>query len=320
MSKQIIITGAAGFIGFNLCNYLVNNNYTVIGIDNLNNDLDSNKSKKLRLKKLKKNKNFKFFNQDIKDVNFFKNVKIKANFIIHLAASVSVRDSIANPQKFIDNNIIGFINILNFAKNKKLKLIYASSSSVYNDSLNKIPFSESEKKISPNSIYGITKHTNEKLAKIYFDKYNLRSIGLRFFTVYGEFPRIDMAIYKFIDKIYNNKKIELYNFGNNKRDFTNVKDIIKYISAIIMKNDFPEYQIFNIGSTEVFSTKEVVKKIEILLSKKANIVKNNKNSFENIVTKSSTKKIVKFYSKINHTPFDEGLKEVIQWYKKYKKN
>jgi len=319
MAKQIIITGVAGFIGYNLSTYLLNNSYSILGIDNLNNDLESKKIKKDRLLKLKKYNKFKFIKRNIKDKNLISRIKISANYFIHLAASVSVRDSINNPDKFIENNIKSFLNILEIVKNNNLKLVYASSSSIYNDKINKIPFSENEKIISPNSIYGFTKLSNEKIAKIYNEQFGIKSIGLRFFTVYGDYPRLDMAIFKFIDAIYKNKTIKLFNHGKNKRDFTHVLDICEYIKNIIesKKNKFPDYEIFNIGSTNSLSTQDLVKKIEKITKKKARIEMKKSIYGENVTTKSSIKKIRFNYGKNKQVSINEGLIKTINWYKIY---
>ena len=193
---KIIITGVAGFIGFNLAKKLLQKKNTIYGIDNLDNYYSVSYKKK-RLKELKKFKNFYFKKIDIIKINkkHFKNIKIDT--VVHLAAQAGVRYSFNRPAKYIDTNIIGFLNLIKFSNQKKIKkILYASSSSVYGDSIN-FPLKESEN-LNPKNIYGISKKINEKTAELYSKIYKMNFIGLRFFTVFGEWGRPDMFMMKYL--------------------------------------------------------------------------------------------------------------------------
>ena len=234
-NKKIVITGSSGFIGFHVCDILLKQNYQVIGIDNHNNYYDT-KLKNQRSKILKKNKNFNFYKFDIKNKKKLKKLitKYKPYIIIHLAAQAGVRYSFINPQKYIDSNITGFTNILEIMKLLNLKnLVYASSSSVYGD-CKVLPFKENLE-LNPLNFYGQTKLLNERIANIYEKNFKIKTIGLRFFTVYGPYGRPDMFIPKIINKIKNKKVIELFNNGNHDRDFTFVTDVA-HIVYMIVKN------------------------------------------------------------------------------------
>ena len=245
-NKKIIVTGSSGFIGFHVSKLLLENKFAIMGIDN-HNDYYDPKLKIKRYKILKKYKNFKFIKLDIKEKNKVEKVfkLFNPNIIIHLAAQAGVRHSFTNPNKYIDSNITGFTNILEIMKKMSLKkIIYASSSSVYGD-CKKFPFHENLE-LNPLNFYGQTKLINENISKIYEKNFNIKAIGLRFFTVYGPYGRPDMFIPKIINKIKNNKTLELYNNGNHFRDFTFVEDVSKIILQIINKFDHnSNYRIFN---------------------------------------------------------------------------
>jgi len=204
--KKIFITGVAGFIGFSLANNFLKKKYKVIGIDNFD-DYYSVKLKKERLKILKKNKNFFFNNIDISNFKKLNNVikKNKIEILIHLAAQAGVRYSLINPNKYIDTNILGFMNLIKSVENKNVKkFIYASSSSVYGDST-KFPLCENDE-LNPKNIYGLSKKINEEIAEYYSKIYNIKFVGLRFFTIYGEWGRPDMFLLKMF-KASKQKKI-----------------------------------------------------------------------------------------------------------------
>ncbi len=237
-TKNILITGSSGFIGFHVSEFLLKKKINIIGLDNHNNYYDVSLKNK-RLKILKKFKNFKFYKVDISKKKDLKKVfeKNKIDLVIHLAAQAGVRYSFINPNKYIDSNITGFTNTLELMKKNKIKkLVYASSSSVYGN-CKKFPFRENFD-LSPLNFYGQTKLFNEKMVKIYEENYNLKCIGLRFFTVYGPYGRPDMFIPKILNKIKSNKVINLFNAGKHSRDFTYVKDIAQLIGKIIIK--FPQ--------------------------------------------------------------------------------
>ena len=218
---KILVTGAAGFIGFHLCEKLLEEKYTVLGVDNINNYYDV-KLKKDRLKILLRKKNFKFKKLDISDNNFVKKIyPIAKNFkvIIHLAAQAGVRYSITHPYKYIESNVKAQISILELAKKIKSfeHLIYASSSSVYGTN-KKIPFSINDRVDSPASLYGASKRAGELITQSYSRMFNINCTGLRFFSVYGPWGRPDMAAYIFTKNIFQNKTLDLFNFGRMERD------------------------------------------------------------------------------------------------------
>ena len=234
--EKILVTGCAGFIGMHLSNALLDRNYHVIGVDNLNNYYDVN-LKKDRLKILKNHNNFKFIKVDISKKNDLERI-FKDNDIdkvVNLAAQAGVRYSLKNPNSYIESNVLGFMNILECCRHYKIKgLIYASSSSVYGGN-KEIPFSVEHIVDSPISIYAASKKSNELMAHAYNHLFGLRSTGLRFFTVYGPWGRPDMAMYIFAKKINNGEPIPVFNNGNMKRDFTYIDDIINGIVSSIRK-------------------------------------------------------------------------------------
>ena len=217
---KVLVTGNAGFIGFHLSNYLIKKKHHIIGIDNLNKYNDVN-LKKSRLVILKKFKNFNFHKIDIADKKkLFKKLKNKKfDVVINLAAQAGVRYSISNPDQYLKSNIVGFCNLLNLIKKKKIKhFLFASTSSVYGNN-NYKTFKESYPSVFPIQFYAATKRSNELIAHSYSHIYNIPSTALRFFTVYGPWGRPDMALFKFTKNIINKKEIEVYNFGKHKRDF-----------------------------------------------------------------------------------------------------
>ena len=239
--KKILITGAAGFIGFHLSNRLLTKKYKVLGVDNLN-PYYSVKLKKDRLRILKKFKDFTFAKVNLEDKN--KLLKLYKNFrpeiVVNLAAQAGVRYSLENPEAYAKTNLIGFFNILDACRTQKVPhLIYASTSSVYGEN-KKLPFNETDIADHPIQFYAATKRANELMAHSYSKLYKIRTTGLRFFTVYGPWSRPDMSLLKFAKNISENKKIDLFNYGNHTRDFTYVDDIVDGIFKIITKKI--EYQ------------------------------------------------------------------------------
>ena len=225
---KILITGSAGFIGFNFSRDLLNKKgYKIIGLYNFNDYYDIN-LKKRRNKILKKFKNYKFFkidiNNKVKLKKIFQNNKI--DYVFHFAAQAGVRYSIDYPRKYVESNIVGFYNIIENVKNYKIKrLFYASSSSVYGEN-NNFPLNERDV-VSPKNIYGLSKKVNEEISQIFNKFYNVKLIGLRFFTIYGEWGRPDMMMLNFIESYFKRKTFKLYNFGNHVRDFTYIGDASK---------------------------------------------------------------------------------------------
>ena len=317
---NILITGAAGFIGYNLCLNLLNDKkkkYIIYGIDNFD-DYYSKKIKKSRISELKKFKNFIFYKIDITDkkkiINFFKNKYFKIAF--HFAAQAGVRYSIVNPQKYIDVNIKGFVNILNcMISSKTEKIFYASSSSVYGDT-KKFPSNEKDT-LNPKNIYAMTKVFNENYAEQFSKDYKIKLIGLRFFTVYGEFSRPDMLIGKLIGNINKKKKFNINNKGNHVRDFTYIKDACLIINKLMQKKITKNHDIFNICSNNPINITNVINKIIINYGKtKISYVKINK--LDVLKTHGDNSKILKLVGNINFTNINKGVLNTISWFKKKK--
>lgn len=259
MSENILITGASGFIGAFLSKRMLEDGKNIIGIDNMNAYYDVS-IKETRLNMLKKFDNFKFIKGNIADKNLINKIfeEYKPSIVINLAAQAGVRYSIENPDVYIESNIIGFYNILEACRHYSVEhLVYASSSSVYGAN-KKIPFSTDDMVDNPVSLYAATKKSNELMAHCYSKLYNIPSTGLRFFTVYGPMGRPDMAYFGFTNKLKRGDTIKIFNYGNCKRDFTYVDDIVEGIIRVIKKPPqkktgedglpIPPYAVYNIGN------------------------------------------------------------------------
>jgi len=319
---KILVTGAAGFIGFHLCEKLLKDKHQILGIDNINNYYDV-KLKKDRLKILLKKKNFKFKKIDISDTNFVKKIyPIAKNFkiIIHLAAQAGVRYSITHPYKYIESNVKAQISILELAKkiNSFEHLIYASSSSVYGAN-KKIPFSTNDRVDNPVSLYGASKRAGELITQSYSRMFSINCTGLRFFSVYGPWGRPDMAAYIFTKNIFQNKTLDLFNFGRMERDFTFVNDIISGITPLIKikKRKSNMHKIYNLGNNKPQKLLKMVSLLEMLCKRKAKINKKRiqlgdvRHTYASI---KESKKDLKFKPKTN---LKDGLEKFVTWYKDY---
>ena len=322
--KIYLITGVAGFIGFHLANKLLLEGYTVIGIDNMNDYYDVN-LKKHRLNSLI-SKNFKFYKCDILDNKCLNDIihKEKPSTLIHLAAQAGVRYSLENSKSYLQNNIIGFYNILESCKLNNVKqLFFASSSSVYGNTDN-VPFKESNTTDLPVSVYAATKKTNELLAHSYSYLYGIQCIGLRFFTAYGPYGRPDMSYYKFMDKYMSGEPITVYYSPKPiLRDFTYIDDLINCVYLLLNKNNDLMYNIYNIGSSNPIELEEFIKIIENVLSEKTK----NKISFNKIKkpleycdVNSTFSCSDKLQNSINYSPntsLYSGISQFIDWYFEY---
>jgi UDP-glucuronate 4-epimerase len=320
--KYILVTGAAGFIGYSITKK-ISNEYKVIGIDNLNTYYDL-KLKKDRLKNLDKLTNFKFYKFDIENSKKLENIfkKYKFHCIIHLAAQAGVRYSINHPREYLNSNIVGFYNIIELGIKYKINhFIYASSSSVYGNS-KKYPTNEDAKSDAPLSFYAASKKTNELIAYSFANIYKLKCTALRFFTVYGPFGRPDMAPMIFADKVFNNKRLELFNNGNLYRDFTYIDYVVDYVFQIIEKPpklDLP-HRVLNIGNKSPVKVKSFLKEIE----KYSNIKANVKNMTLPIGDVYKTYADVRKINKIVKKPpvkisYKDGIKFFLDWYIDYYK-
>ena len=259
--KIVLVTGAAGFIGCNLCKQLLNNveGITVIGLDNMNDYYDV-RIKEERLAGLQAYDNFEFVKVNLADKPLIDQLfaEYKPQVVVNLAAQAGVRYSITNPGAYIEANLIGFYNILEACRNNPVEhLVYASSSSVYGSN-KKVPYSTDDKVDNPVSLYAATKKSNELMAHAYSKLYNIPSTGLRFFTVYGPAGRPDMAYFGFTNKLVKGEKIQIFNYGNCKRDFTFVDDIVEGVVRVMQHAPekqigedglpIPPYAVYNIGN------------------------------------------------------------------------
>lgn len=310
--KKILVTGSHGFIGSNLIlKFLENKSNFIVGIDY---NINSSKLRKLRNKKIKNHKNsknFKFINHNLK--NKIKE-RIKFDIIIHLAAQPGVQLSKTNKQIYIDNNITGLINILDYCSNQKIKnFFYASSSSVYGN----LKFQSEHSKIEPTSFYGLTKKFGEEIIHHYSKNCTTKFIALRFFTVYGPLGRTDMSYFKFLNQHVNKKKISLYNYGKNKRSFTYIDDITYTINLMIDKIHIfkDKFNVYNIGNPECRSVNEIVKYYNLFLKRKINSNKIKSITQDPLKTHAIMKKLKKKTGNRKFVKLDEGLNKFLNWYK-----
>lgn len=332
----VLVTGAAGFIGYHLSKRLLEESIDVIGIDNLNEYYDSN-LKKDRLEVLTNYSNFQFHRIDIKnkvDVDeIFK--KYSPTHVINLAAQAGVRYSIENPSAYIESNIVGFFNILEACRyNSTQHLLYASSSSVYGGNKT-VPFSTNHNVDHPVSLYAATKKSNELMAHAYSHLYKIPTTGLRFFTVYGPYGRPDMAYYSFTKKIIGGETIEVFNNGDMGRDFTYIDDIVEGIFRLIniipeadetwlekdgnLSSSFAPYKIYNIGNSSPVRLLTFIEILESLIDKKADI---KFREMQDGDVQNTYADVSDLEDSINFTPqtdLQTGLEKFVNWYRAYYK-
>ncbi|MBY0435288.1 MAG: NAD-dependent epimerase [Cyclobacteriaceae bacterium] len=333
-SQPILVTGAAGFIGFHLINRLLADGNTVVGLDNLNEYYDVN-LKKNRLKILQSNGAFTFEKLDLTAKEQIDSLFERSSFstIIHMAAQAGVRHSITHPYTYIESNVVGFLNILEACRRYKPKhLIYASSSSVYGAN-QKIPFSTHDNVDHPLALYAATKKSNELMAHAYSTLYGIPTTGLRFFSAYGTYGRPDMALFIFTRSILEGTPINVYNFGKMKRDFTYVDDLVECIIRLIPKipssnfrwdglnpdpsTSFAPFRLFNIGNGNTVELVNYIDIIERRLGKKAirNYLPMQDGDVANALADvSDLEKEIDFKPS---TPIEVGVNNFIDWYLSY---
>ena len=341
-NKIILVTGAAGFIGSNLVKRIYNetSNVTVIGIDNMNAYYDV-ALKDFRLKELEQYSTFTFVKGNIADKELINELfeKYKPSIVVNLAAQAGVRYSITNPDAYIESNLVGFFNILEACRNYPVEhLVYASSSSVYGSN-KKVPYSTDDKVDKPVSLYAATKKSNELMAHAYSKLYNIPSTGLRFFTVYGPAGRPDMAYFGFTNKLVKGETIKIFNYGNCKRDFTYVDDIVEGVVRVMKKAPdkkngedclpIPPYAIYNIGNQ---NPENLLDFVQILSEElvKAGVLPENYD-FEAHkelvamqpgdvpVTYADTSALERDFSYKPSTSLREGLRNFAEWYAEFYK-
>lgn len=330
----ILVTGAAGFIGFYVTQALLTQNHTVVGFDNLNTYYDV-QLKHDRLHQLQHFPQFQFCHADLMDHETLLNIFSSANIthVIHLAAQAGVRYSLENPKAYVDSNLVGFVNILECCRKFNIKhLLYASSSSVYG--LNqKMPYSVADNVDHPVSLYAATKKSNELLAHSYSYLFQIPTTGLRFFTVYGPWGRPDMAYFKFTQSIFSGKTIEVYNYGEMQRDFTYIDDIVTPIIKLLDQPAAPDttwhgllpnpatsmapYQIFNIGNHQPVKLNYFIEVLEKLIGKKAEKKMMAIQPGDVLATYADVEALA---NKVNFrptTPIEVGLERFVNWYRDY---
>lgn len=341
--KTILITGAAGFIGSNLVKELFNtvDDIKIIGIDNMNDYYDVS-IKEYRLEKINKlNKNFIFIKGDISDKDTIDNLfnEYKPSVVVNLAAQAGVRYSITNPDAYIKSNLIGFYNILEACRHNEVEhLVYASSSSVYGSN-KKVPYSTDDKVDNPVSLYAATKKSNELMAHAYSKLYNIPSTGLRFFTVYGPAGRPDMAYFGFTNKLLKGETIEIFNYGNCKRDFTYIDDIVEGVKRVMqgapdkkLGEDglpIPPYAIYNIGNQNPENLLDFVDILQQelidagVLPKDYDFEAHKKlvpmQAGDVPITYADTTPLEKDFGFKPSTPLRTGLRNFTKWYKEFYK-
>jgi len=327
---RVLVTGIAGFIGFHVAKRLLSEGFLVVGIDNLNDYYDI-QLKKDRLKELgiiefestwtSSSDQLCFIKMDLQEKESLLSLFSvnRFDYVIHLAAQAGVRYSLTEPQKYVDSNITGFLNILECCREYPVKhLLYASSSSVYglND---KIPFSELDRTDSPISMYAASKKANELMAHTYSHLFNIPSTGLRFFTVYGPWSRPDMAMFLFTEAILNKKPIKVFNNGNMYRDFTFITDIVDGVFSLLKERRDSLCEVFNIGRGEPIGLMTFIEEIERQLNIKASIDFQPMQDGDVFQTYCSAEKLNLFVNYESNVSVGEGVSNFLGWYKKYYK-
>ncbi|HHX36522.1 MAG TPA: NAD-dependent epimerase/dehydratase family protein [Clostridiaceae bacterium] len=326
LTNQILVTGAAGFIGFHLSKKLLSNGYAVIGFDNINDYYDIN-LKHARLDILKKYSNFSFIEADLADGQAVDSafMTYHPQIVVNLAAQAGVRYSITNPKSYIDSNIVGFFNILEACRHHPVKhLVYASSSSVYGNQ-EKTPFSVDDSVDHPISLYAATKKSNELMAYTYSHLYRVPTTGLRFFTVYGPYGRPDMAYYSFTDKMVKGESIKIFNHGDMKRDFTYVDDVVQGILNLL---DVPAEgknlaRLYNIGNNKPEDLLHFIETLEQCLIDEGLIKESAKKEFlpmqpgDVYQTYADVSDLMRDFDFKPSTTIEVGLSRFAKWYKEF---
>jgi UDP-glucuronate 4-epimerase len=330
----VLVTGAAGFIGYHVSHRLAQRGDTVVGIDNLNSYYDPS-LKEARLARLAPLSNFRFVKLDVADGaalgDLFKDEKIDR--VVHLAAQAGVRYSLTHPHVYMSSNLAGFLNILEECRWNGIKhLVYASSSSVYGANT-RMPFSVHDNVDHPISLYAATKKANELMAHSYSHLYNISATGLRFFTVYGPWGRPDMAIYLFVSAILAGKPIDVFNHGKMRRDFTYIDDIVEGVIRTLDRpalpnlgwnSDSPDpatskapHRVYNIGNNRPVELMRVIQLVEGLLGKKATLNMLDAQPGDVPATFADVDELAQDVGFSPSTPIETGLKNFVDWYRSY---
>ncbi|QTA89900.1 NAD-dependent epimerase [Desulfonema magnum] len=332
--KSVLVTGAAGFIGFHLSKRLLEADCHVTGIDNLNDYYDVS-LKQARLEKLNSSSGFSFFKADLSDRAALEKIFKDTPFdvVVNLAAQAGVRYSLENPHAYVDSNLVGFVNLLECCRHNAAKhLVFASSSSVYGANT-KMPFSVHHNVDHPVSLYAASKKANELMAHTYSHLYGLPCTGLRFFTVYGPWGRPDMALFLFTKAILEGKPIKVFNHGKMKRDFTYIDDIVEGVIRVMGKlpesnpewtGDAPDpgtsyvpYKIYNIGNNQPVELMKFIEVIESALGKTAEKEFLDLQAGDVPATYADIDDLIKDVGFKPATPIETGIERFVSWYKNY---
>jgi len=332
--KNVLVTGAAGFIGFHLCRRLLRENVNITGLDNLNPYYDV-RLKKDRLGRILSAANFKFVEMDLADrpgmQSLFENNRF--DIVVNLAAQAGVRYSLENPHAYVDSNLVGFVNILEGCRHGGVEhLVFASSSSVYGANT-RMPFSVHHNVDHPVSLYAATKKANELMAHTYSHLYGLRCTGLRFFTVYGPWGRPDMALFLFTRAILEDKPIQVFNHGRMQRDFTYIDDIIEGVVRVMGRLPAPDsawqgdkpdpgisyapYKIYNIGNNNPVELLDFIEAIENALQHKARKIFLDLQAGDVVATYADVDDLTADVGFKPRTPVASGIKRFVEWYREY---
>jgi UDP-glucuronate 4-epimerase len=331
---KVLVTGAAGFIGFHLSRRLLDDGYQVVGLDNLNSYYDVG-LKYARLEQLEQRECFRFVKMDLANGETVAGLFLseKFDYVVNLAAQAGVRYSLKNPTAYIDSNVVGFMNVLEGCRHNEAKhLVFASSSSIYGANA-AVPFSTHHGADHPVSLYAATKKANELMAHAYATLYALPCTGLRFFTVYGPWGRPDMALFLFTKAILEDKPIDVFNFGRMKRDFTYIDDIIEGVVRCLMQippadpgwnaerpdpaTSSAPYRIYNIGNSRTVDLIELIEAIERATGKKArkNFLPAQPGDLP--VTFADVADLEHDIGYSPSTPLEEGVRRFVEWYRSY---
>ena len=332
--KNILVTGAAGFIGFHLSQKLLDKGINVVGLDNLNDYYDPN-LKQARLDRLTPHPSFTHINIDLADRSAMENLFFRENFdaVMNLAAQAGVRYSLQNPHSYVNTNLVGFLNVLEGCRHSNVQhLVFASSSSVYGANTN-MPFSVHDNVDHPISLYAASKKSNELMAHAYSSLFNLHCTGLRFFTVYGPWGRPDMALFLFTKAILEDQPIDIFNHGKMKRDFTYIDDIVEGVFRVIHKlpepspawnGDKPDcaisyspYRLYNIGNNTTVDLMRYIEVLEECLGKKAkkNFLPMQKGDVP--ATCANVDNLAKDVDFKPDTPVETGIHNFVDWYREF---
>src|SRR5580692_11174564 len=317
MREPILVTGAAGFIGFHLARRLLADGWTVHGVDNLNTYYDP-RLKEARLAELRANANFRFEKCDLADRPAVAALFAKQRFpyVAHLAAQAGVAHSAVDPAAYVDANLVGFANILEGCRHGECRhLVYASSSSVYGAN-QRMPLRVADRVDEPLSLYGATKRANELMAYSYAHLFGLPATGLRFFTVYGPWGRPDMAVWLFTQAIFEDRPVRLYNHGHMRRDFTYVDDVIEAVVRLIE----PPHRLYNVGNAQPVEVIALLDILEKVIGKPARRELLPMRPVDVLETFADSSELQRATGFAPNTPIEGGLRAFVTWYRDYRDN